>query len=298
MRFVNDLPQTFSGTVAAGLNTATSANVTIPQNTLLASAQIAWGPLLTSNDLGLAVLDPAGTQRAAANNLNLPGLTGRRERVTLNAPAAGSWQAKVNNTLGLALTAQSFNGVLEVTRVEYAPLDDLAALGANDRAAVLQALRIFVMTPLGNSFRPGFGVTRGALAAAVVQGARVPQYLAAQPQFADVRDLNTRNFVESAQTNGALFPDAQGNTFRPNAFVDRLTTAIVLVRAAGLQGEAEAQMTSSLPITDAASIPAQWRGYVSVALSRSLLTTSNNAFRPQATLTRLELAQALLTLQA
>ncbi len=297
VRFVNDLPQTFSGTIAAGLNTATSANLAIPQNTLLASVQIAWGPLLTSNDLSLAVLDPAGTQRAAANNLNLPGLTGKRERITLNAPAAGSWQAKVNNTLGLAVTEQRFQGALEITRVEYALLDDVDALSASDRGAVSQALRSFVMTPLGNSFRPGFGVTRAALAAAMVQGACVPQYLAAQPQFADVRDLTTRNFVESAQTNRGLFPDVSGNTFRPNALVDRLTAAIVLVRAAGLQGEAEAQTISSLPITDTTSIPAQWRGYVAVALSRGLLATSNNAFRPQATLTRLELAQALVGLQ-
>ncbi len=297
VRFVNDLPQTFSGTVAAGLNTATSATLTIPQNTLLAAVQIAWGPLLTGNDLGLAVLDSAGTQRASSNQLNLPGLTGKRERITLNAPTAGAWQAKVNNTLGLALTAQSFHGALEVTRVEYAPLDDLASLSANERGAVAQTLRSFVMTPLGNSFRPGFGVTRAALAAAVVQGARVPQYLAAQPQFADVRDLSTRNFVESAQANGALFPEVQGNSFRPNALVDRLTAAIVLVRAAGWGAEAEAQLISSLPITDAASIPAQWRGYVAVALSRGLLATSNSAFRPQATLTRLELAQALVTLQ-
>lgn len=188
---------------------------------------------------------------------------------------------------------------MEVTRVEYAPLHDLAALSANDRAVVSQVLRSFVITPLGNSFRPGFGVTRAALAAAVVQGARVPQYLAAQPQFADVRDLTTRNFVESAQavSSGALFSDVQGSTFRPNALVDRLTAAIVLVRAAGWQAEAEAQMTASLSITDAASIPAQWRGYVTVALSRGLLATSNNAFRPQATLTRLEVAQALVTLQ-
>ena len=299
VRFINDLPQTFSGTVSAGLLTVANANLTIPQNTLLASVQIGWGPLLTGNDLALAVFDPAGTQRAASNNLNLPGLTGKRERVTLTAPAAGSWRAQVNSTFSLALTSQSFNGALEVTRVEYAPLNDIATLSANDHANVYQSLQSFVMTPLGRSFRPSFGVTRAALAAAVVQGAQVPQYIAAQPQFTDVRDLTTRNFVESAQAapGGALFSDLQGNSFQPNAFADRLTAAIVLVRAAGLRSEADAQANAPLSLTDAASIPAQWRGYVAVALSRGLLKPNNNAFRPQATLTRLELAQALVAFQ-
>lgn len=299
VQFINDLPQTFSGTVSAGLFTAANANLTIPQNTLLASVRIGWGPLLTGNDLALAVFDPAGTQRASSNNLNLPGLTGKREAVTLTVPTAGTWQAKVNNTLGLALTAQAFNGAVEVTRVEYTPLNDVASLSANERAEVYQALRTFVMTPLGRSFRPSFGVTRAALAAAVVQGAQVPQYLAAQPQFTDVRDLLTRNFVESAQAapGGAIFPDVQGTRFQPHHCVDRLTAAIALVRAAGLRAEAEAQTNATLSIADAASIPAQWRGYVAVALSRGLLKTSNNSFRPQAALTRLELAHTLVILQ-
>ncbi len=297
VRFINDPAQTFSGTVSAGLNTSANTNLTIPQNALLASVQIAWGPLLTGNDLALTVFDPAGTQRASSNNLNVPGLTGRRERIALRAPVAGAWRAKVNHTLGLALTSQAFNGALEITRVEYAPLNDLAALNANERADVYQVLRSFVMTPLGQSFRPGFGVTRAALAAAVVQGAHVPQYIAAQPQFTDVRDLTTRNFVESAQAAGALFPDALGHSFRPQALANRLMAAIVLVRAAGLRAEAEAQTSAALSLTDAASIPAQWRGYVAVALARGLLTANNNAFRPQATLTRLELAHALVALQ-
>ena len=152
---------------------------------------------------------------------------------------------------------------------------------------------------MGHSFRPSFGVTRAALAAAVVQGAQVPQYVAAQPQFTDVRDLLTRNFVESVQAapSGALFSDTQDNRFQPNALADRLTAAIVLVRAAGLRGEAEAQANASLPFTDTASIPAQWRGYVAVALARGLLKPGNKTFRPQTALTRLELAQALVVLQ-
>ena len=299
VRFINDAPRLFSGTVAAGLNTAVNTNLTIPQNTLLASIQIGWGPLLTGNDLALSVFDSTGTRRALSNNLNLPGLTGKRECVTLTSPSAGTWRARVNNTLGLALFSQTFNGAMELTRVEYAALNDIHTLSEAERSAVFQALRSFVMSPAGRSFRPHFGVTRGALAAAVVQGVQVPQYLAAQPQFSDVQDLVARNFVESAQAapGGSLFPTLPGNHFQPNVLVDRLTAAIVLVRAAGLRNEAEAQTNTVLSLTDASSIPTQWRGYVAIALSKGLLKPINGAFRVSNALTRLELAQALISMQ-
>ncbi|HWQ31722.1 MAG TPA: S8 family serine peptidase [Blastocatellia bacterium] len=297
VNFTNDPTVTFTGTVQPGQNSDT--NLTLPENTLLAAVQIAWGPLWSTNDLGLALLDPAGTQRASSNYLNLPGLTGKRERVTLSSPAAGTWRARVSSTLNGALTAQPFTGTLEVTRVEYSPLDDLGNLSSQERSEVYQALRSFVMTPFGRHFRPSFGVTRSALAAAMVQSGCVPQYVAAQPRFNDVRDLTTRNFVESAQAapDGALFDVVNGSGFRPNDVTDRLTAAVVLVRAAGLRAEAEAQAGATLTVTDALSIPASLRGYVAVALSRGLMTTTNNAFRPQSPFVRLELAHALATLQ-
>jgi serine protease AprX len=297
VRFVNDPAQTFSGTVQPGQSV--DAGLTLPANTLVASAQIAWGPVWSVNDLGLRLFDPSGTERAAANNVNLPGLTGKRERLAVSDPAPGAWRARVSHTLNAAVTPQPFTGALEVTRVEYAPLGDLGGLDAASREEIYQSLRSFVMTPHGRHFRPSFGVTRAALAAAMVQGARVPQYVAAAPRYADVRDLTTRNFVESAQAapDGALFPESASGGFRPNDFADRLTAAVVLVRAAGLRAEAEARAGAPLPLTDLLGIPASLRGYVSVALSRGLLAAGNNTFRPQSALTRVELARALAALR-
>src|SRR5581483_3652194 len=293
VRFISDPAQTFSGTVLPGQSSET--NLALPENTLMASVQIAWGPFWSPNDLGLAMLDPGGTERAYANAINLPGLTGRRERLTMNNPSSGVWRARVGNTFNLALTSPQSTGALEVTRAEYSPLDDLGNPGATERAEIYQALRSFVMAPYGRRFRPGFGVTRAALAAAMVQGARVPQYLSARPRYADVRDLTTRNFVESAQAapDGSLFPESAGNNFRPYDFADRLTAAIVLVRAAGLRAEAEAQSGAAFTLTDVSSIPAELRGYVAVALSHGLMGPANNAFRPDSPLTRAELAHAL-----
>ncbi len=297
VRFINDPAQQFSGIAQPGGIHET--NLPIPAGTLLASVRIAWGPTLSLNDLGLSLFDPSGVKRAESNELNLPGLTGKRESLALQQPAAGAWRAQVRHTIGLIGTAQAFTGALETTHVEYAPLSDLQGVSATAREEIYQTLRAFVLTPLGNRFRPAFTVSRYDLATALVQGGRVPQYLAGQARFTDVRDALTRLMVESVQTapGGPLFYDAvPGNGFRPDDRADRLTAAIALVRATGLRAEAEAKAGISLPFTDANLIPAQYRGYVSVALARGLLVADGTTFRPASALTRVELAHALVTL--
>jgi serine protease AprX len=300
VRFVNDPLREISGTVnpgASGFETA----VEIPADALVASMQIGWNAL-SVNDLGFAMYDASGRKQADKNDINVPAVTGNRERAVLFEPAPGAWRVQVRNTLGgLAAIPQQFAGVLEVGRAEYAPVKDIGTLSAAQRAAVYQNIRSFVMSPTGQKFRPTQSVTRGELAEALVLGARVPQYVPAAASYRDVRDAATRLFVESAQyaPQGALFSDVErGGSFSPNNAVGRLTAAVALVRAAGLQAEAES--AQGLPLTtifDASLIPSAMRGYVSVAISRGLLSTSNSNFRPQATLTRLELAQAMVAMQ-
>jgi hypothetical protein len=297
VKFVNDPPLQFSGTLPI-LGGVFEKAITVPENTMIASTQIAWGPLLSTKDLGLTLIDPAGN-RYSVNTLNLPGLTGKRERLILKMPVAGTWKVRVNNSALLSLSSQPFVGAVEITRAEFAPLRDINEVSSQRRSDVYQALRTRVMMARAGRFRPAFAVTRAALAEAMVYGARVPQYLAAGPVYSDVRDLTTRNFVESTQqiATGALFPEAAGGEFRPNDFVDRLTAAIVLVRAAGLREQAEAQSGAQLSVSDGASIPAELRGYVSLALASGLMTAEAGSFRPQNSLTRVELARALVALQ-
>jgi serine protease AprX len=297
VRFVNDPAQAFSGIVQPG--SVHTTNLSVPAGALLASVRIAWGPTLSLNDLGLSLLDPSGVKRAESNELNLPGLTGKRESVIIQQPAAGTWRAQVRHTIGLLGTAQSFAGALETTHVEYAPLSDLQGLSTTAREEIYQTLRSFVLMPLGSRFRPSFSVSRYDLATALVQGGRVPQYMAGQARFTDVRDALTRLMVESAQAApvGPLFYDAMpGNRFRPDDRVDRLTAVIALVRAAGLRAEADAKAGAVLPFTDASLIPSQYRGYVAVALARGLWVADGATFRPASALTRAELAHAMATL--
>jgi serine protease AprX len=303
VRFVTDPAQTFSGTVRTG-NDFQSPSLTIPQGTVIASFQVAWGPPTTSNDLTLSVFDPRGIKQDGGNTINQPGLTGKRERVTVRAPLAGNWNARVSNaqaaSVSLLNTTQQIYGALEVTRIEYAPLSDVSGLSATSREEIYRSLNMFTMFPLSGRYHPGFGVSRADLAAALVMSGRVPQYMPSQSHYLDVTDTTTMNFVESVQaaSAGRLFTDAApGGYFRPDEQMDRASAAITLVRAAGLQNEVYTNDQSALTkLADAADIPETKRAYVAVALGHNLLTVENLTFRPQSLLTRAELAHALSTL--
>ncbi|MGH9752143.1 MAG: hypothetical protein ACREA2_05110, partial [Blastocatellia bacterium] len=256
-------------------------------------------------DLALQMFPPSGVALPEVNTLNLPILTGRRERALINLPMGGVWRAKVRNTLSLLgllsiLTPpQPFVGALETTRAEYPYLSDISPLTATEQSEVYQNLRSFVMAPNGSRFRPQFTISRFDLASALVIGGRVPQYLAGQPRFTDVTSKAMRIMVESVQfaPGGPLFTDATpGGPFQPDARATRLTAAIALVRAAGLRSEAESKAGISLPVSDAENILSSLRGYVWVALNRGLMTSEGGVFRPNDAMKRIELAHAMVGL--
>jgi serine protease AprX len=296
VEFINDPASTFSGVVQPG-GVSTSA-LAIPSNALMASVQISWGPLSSLNDLGLKVYAPTGQLNSQSNSINLPGLTGKRERVAISTPVAGSWQANVVNTLGVGTGSQEYVGLLEVSRATYASMSDVSGLDQTSRNDIYQSLRTYTMWPIGSKFRSDLAITRADLATSLVLGGRVPQYLPGQPSFSDVRDSATMPFVESVQAapGGPLFINtAAGGKFRPYDSVDRLTAAVALIRAAGLRAQAESQSTP-LTVLDVLSIPSNLRGYVSLAISKGILT-SGSTFYPQRPLTRGELAHAMAALQ-
>jgi serine protease AprX len=300
-RVVGDPMQTINGTVLPGTS-GYKATFSVPANSLFASMRIGWGPLWSTNDLGLALYDAAGSKQADVNTLNLPGLSGRQERALVANPSAGAWSMIVKNTLSVAGTSQDFAGVLETAHAEYASMGDISTLTPAQRADVYQSLRTYTLQPSGKNYRPTFSASRGDLAAALVVGGRVPQYLPAAPTYRDVRDLSTMLFVESAQRarGGPLFSDVSaGGPFNPDAPADRVTAAIALVRAAGLQSEVDSGGSVLTGVVDLLSIPTASRGYVRVAVAHGLLALDQQSnFRPSAALTRLELAHAMAVLQS
>ena len=312
VQFTPSSPQTFIGSAAPGVSTDSA--LALPANTVRASLQIAWGGLTSVNRLSLAALDPNGVQQAIVNAAPAPGLTGRRQRMSLDVPTAGTWTARVTNVIGTTSTTigdsaiaggvnmttggtgtQVFYGVVQTVAARYGVLSDLSSLDPSSVNEVNQTFRSLVMAPIGTRFRPGFAVTRADLAKAMVLGGRVPQYSPASSSYSDVRDKATMLFVESAQASpsGALFPSiAAGSNFQPDATVDRLTAVVALVRAAGLRQQAESG-TYALTYTDALSIPASLRGYVAIAVQNGLIKANGAAFNPSGAFTRLDLAHAM-----
>ena len=292
--FVTSTPQLF--TVAVNPGSATNVDVPVPANTVQASVSISWN--LSPNDFGLKVYNAANSLVGESNYLNVPGLTGRRESVSLRAPQSQIFHAAVQHT-GTG-TMQNVYGVVELTQVRYPDLVDLSTLSTSDLTQTRISLLTNAMLPEGQKFRPYSVVTRAELASTFVRAGSVPQYLASNAMFTDVRDVMTRNAVESAQSNpgGKLFYDASaGGRFSPNDQASRLVAAVAFVKAAGLTSDAA---TATLPsgVIDAPSIPLDLRGYVAVALQRGFLTLDGNYFNAARGLTRLELAKAINTLIA
>jgi serine protease AprX len=294
--FVTDPVKQFSGTVQPSGNS--DKGLPIPANALTASVQVSWGPFWSTNQLGLYLYGPDGSLAGQSINLNLPGLTGNRQRVAIDLPTSGAWRASVKSSLA-SVSSQQFVGTLEVGRAVYARMNDVAGLSTAVQSDVYQNVRYLVMSPTGRNFRPGAAASRLDLATALVQGARVPQYVPDKATYQDDRDPLTELLVESVQAapNGPLLYDAlSGNKFRPNDALTRLTAAVALVRAAGLSSEADAKKNAPLAFLDASNIPADVRGYVAVAVAHGFIAT-DNYFRPQTSLTRAELAHAMVAIE-
>src|SRR5687767_12438897 len=213
IRFVTRTLQTFEQMVFPNL--ASSSNVTIPQNTVQASINIAWD--LSANDFGLKIYNASNSLLGESNYLNLPGITGRREKVVFRNPLAGNIRASIRHS-GYVGISQPIFGAVEVTEVQYPTMMDLDTLSPELAAHAERSLLTGVMMPEGRKFRPTANVTRSEFAEGIVRGGFVPQYIAANAMFTDVRDVYSRNLIESVQLNptGAFIVDAPaGGRFYP-----------------------------------------------------------------------------------
>jgi hypothetical protein len=262
------------------------------------SVNINWGNLTSPNDLGLRVYSGDGTLRGESNYLNLPGLSGKREKVALRNPSGENWRVAVRNSLGVG-TPQNFVGTISATQIHFLDFKDLQGLTTVEQQAIYESVGSYLVLSDGKKFRPFWTVSRGEFAESLVRGGRVPQFIAAKSMFTDVLDLTTRAAVESVQSNpsGRLIFDAStGAAFRPSDATTKLVAAIALVKAAKLENSTA---TVSLPsaVKDSLLIPSQWRGYVAVALQKGFISLDENGkFNPNNAFTRVELSKALVVL--
>ncbi len=290
VEFSTSVVHSFNQTALPG--TVSTSNFSLPENTVQASVTIGWG--LSPNDLGLKVSDSNGQLQSVSNNLNLTGLTGRREKVNLYNPSSRDFQAAVSHTANIG-TAQNYFGLVEISKVDYSRLNDINSLPLDARDSILETIRKFVMLPQGKVFRPNSPVSRAEFAETFVRNGTVLQFVAGSQIYADVKDRYTRSVVESVQSNpsGRLIYDANtGGAFYPDKLTTKLVAAVAFVKAANLENLVSTTFLST-GVADYSQIPIQYRGYVAVALQKGFLKLDGNSFNPSRALTRAELAQAI-----
>lgn len=293
VRFATRTSQTFEQ--FAFPNSTAYADIAIPPNTIQAEVNIAWS--MSVNDLGLRVYNSANSLIGESNQLNVPGLTGRREKVVLRGPTAETLRSAVRHTTVLG-TQQKVFGSVEITQVEYPTLVDHNSIPASLLSFAEWSMRTNVVMPEGRRFRPQGFVPRAEFAESFVRAGLAPQYVAGTPLFTDVRESYLRNGIESVYSspNGNLIYDASaGGQYNPYGATTRLAAAVAYVRSAGIESQAA---TTSLPltVTDRLAIPAAYRGHVALALQRNFLALDGTSFNPMRPITRIELAGSLHTL--
>lgn len=99
-------------------------------------------------------------------------------------------------------------------------------------------------------------------------------------------------YVATAVENN-LFAESDDQV-NPNQPANRIWATTLLVKALGLQSEAEAKMNVKLSFADANKIPAGSVGYVAVAIEKGLVNGfEDNTFRPNLPVTRAQIAALL-----
>lgn len=266
--------------------------------------EVAWVAAraqVDANTIAVVLTDPDGVRYGSSISLPLIGDT-----VVAGAPGkAGTWTVTVRgigSVSGVALDpAKVTNGYAAPGYVdgEVSFLNSGGYTGMNDVAShpARQAIEYAVANRLvdgysDKQFRPDQTLKRSELAQYLLMGTSVRQYLPFNgvPSFTD---LGTGNFAypfaESAIAIGAPLRNLGQNhagvmgllngAFRPTDSVTRVSLAYSLVQSLGLQDQAVAfsgPLTAfydgkRIPVEDAASIPANLRGYVQYALDQGLI---------------------------
>jgi serine protease AprX len=287
----------FNSAVTPGSTYSTKFNV--PVDAVFATVEVGWLQSDSAVSLLNATLSGPGktVSLLAPSSLGLPSLN--KTGVTLNEPAPGNWTISVTNVSDPAASASPRLVVaVEILRANY-EVSGLDGLSSTERMAATRALRTGLITAPSGDFAGSAPATRLDLARALMlgAGARVPQYLPDTPSFSD-EPGDGAIFIESVVNSpfGDLM-GTSGTLFNPQGHIDRATVAVALVKALGLDQDAQAASLYNPGLADWNLIPAAARGYVSIAVSRSLMRATLGYFRPAESITRLELAAAAVALQ-
>jgi serine protease AprX len=278
--------------------------VSLPGGPISWQTTLAWGTLPGLSDLEARVFDAAGMEIARSEASNGASLFGRAEGIHLLGSVPSSMTMEVFFKSGTGLLDQPFQIRQETARAVATAYSDVPALSAADQALVARALARRVMVGRGARFEGASNLRRGELARALALAAERPQRIPPAPSFQDTPPGDpSYPYVETvagSRTRQILIDPKNGSAFQPGNDVLRLDFAVSIVRAAGLESEAQARAGESLGLLDEDKIPAEFRGYVAVALENGLIDTvpawGGAKFHPKGPLSRLKSARFFLRL--
>jgi serine protease AprX len=300
----------FTFPVAAGTN---SIDVKISATGILGQ---------TGNLTNLILLDPNGVQYRSGTPVTFTLSTERG--VAVASPVAGTWTVKVEGLNGVAAPETITGKISLLTASGTTNLADI--VGHPAEAAIKLAVTNRLVDGLTTGFKPDAPLTRLQLADYLLMGQGIKQYLptSGARTFTDITAASDILLTESVAAkgaalrdrfnlyNGVMLPTATGK-FSPTGLVSRASLAYSLVQGLAFQQQALSRNGKpvtvqvegkTIPVGDAASIPAGLEGYVSVALELNLINayytikqgpfdlqpTIQATFKPSQSVTRADFA--------
>ncbi|MBH0230297.1 S8 family serine peptidase [Halobacillus yeomjeoni] len=237
----------------------------------------------TGNTINLVLIAPDGTEYTSGIYLAFTLYQDRTVQVT--SPMPGTWTVELRGLDGAALP-ESVDGEW-TTKVAsgFSGLDDIQGHPAEDAIKTGVSERLLDSKANG-SFNPDEKLKRKHLAQYLTMGAGVVQ--SGENTLSDVKD-SYLPFVEAVTAKGAALKDLQQNhdgvmkttdgKFDPKGTVTRSDLAYSLVQSLGLQEEAQSHegpltvqyKDERIALADAESVPAEYKGYVQLALDLNIL---------------------------
>jgi serine protease AprX len=249
------------------------------------------------NPVNLILIAPDGTEYLSGIYVAFTLYHDRTVAVT--SPMPGNWKVKLDglhgdpaNPVGAALP-ELVNGYVKlITALGFTGLSDIAGNPAEASIKFGISSRLIDGLP-GGVFRPNDNLTRIDLANYLMMGQGVRQFLPSNGSnnFNDITS-DQKLVVESVTAKGSPLRDrfqvyngvmqqSGTNQFNPAGTVNRTQLAYSLVQSLGLQADALSFNSSSqvtvnyngeeIPIDDANQIPAEYKGYVQLALNLNLI---------------------------
>ncbi|HEY3176917.1 MAG TPA: S8 family serine peptidase [Candidatus Polarisedimenticolia bacterium] len=285
-------------------------------------ATIAWNQPPGTGDLDMRAVNGAGEEVERSDGLIGPSLFGRTEGMQLLAEVSEPLTLEIFFKDGAGLLDQPFQLRQEKAVAVVTAYTDVASLPGPDQEAVARAVSRHVLVGRGSRFEASAGLMRGELARALALAGRLPQRIPSSPSFADVpptdavypyvesvagsrarrkvMENGTRSLQRVRQDSDSQDDVAVDSYFAPRQLVTRLDYAVAVVRAAGLEAEAQARAGEVLGLADESTIPPATKGYVAVALDRgfieSVFLSGGESFDPNGFLPRLSAARYLVKL--